>query len=1113
MLLAALTLLTAQASPNKILWQIGKADGFDSEFALAPGAYEKYDRDPAYLIGTSTEKDWPYVLPGPADSWAQGRSHRDEIYFGLENSNGQPAHLTIDFVDTQASTPPTLQLLVNGKQIATWQAPAGAGDDVVLGKSTKGKACHWSTTIPANALNDGNNSIAIVNSRGSWAVFDDVRFETAVGVNLIPVKSEITMQGLPERQAILRTPHVPRQPIDLEIMNLGPAAEGKLSAPGAKAMSIDLKPGRQQVTMQIPPVKSKKDFPFHLSAGSLRSTTTVTVKPVRPWEIYLFPHSHVDIGYTNLQPYLLAMHERNLLDAIQVAKENENNPDDSQFHFNVEATWVLDRFMQTATPEQKQAVQKALQDHTLAVSAGYANLLTGIMHPEEQMQSFRYSRILQDQLKTTFDTASQTDVPGMTWGNIVAMNEAGVKSMVLMPNPVDRIGGVRKEWEDTPFFWDRPSDASSTLIWETDTYAVGTIAGWNGERDHIYRTQDPSGRFIQSYIFPKLDRLVEKSYPYTMVGVPWSMTDNPPVDADIPVAAKAWNEKYVYPHVVLSTLSDACKELVKRYKSIIPHRTGDLTPYWEDGAGSTAAETAINRLTPDHLIQAETLFAMNRGEGYPVQDFLEAWRNVILFSEHTWGAYNSISEPDDKTAKAEWAIKQGFALKANDLANQLMAKSVAAGITTQSVTVSNTNSWPRTDLVRISPQLSKAGDRALDEHGSDLPSQRLKNGELAVLVRDVPPLSSVRVTITPGPAFSRAVVRANVAGITSPELSLKLDSSSGQIASLVDIKTGKELIGSQSTYRPNQYLYLPGTDLKKLSTIANPHIKVIEPGPLVACLEIDGDAAGTKGIQQTITVVAGIDRVFLSNKLDKLAVREKEGVHFAFPYAVPEGKVRVSLPWTVIEPEKDQLPGSNKNWLTTEGFVDISNDDFGVTTAALDAPLIEIGEISANLLGSVANPADWRQHIGATQTFFSWALNNHWHTNYKADQEGPLTFRYVVQPHEAYRPEEAAKFGMEVRQPLIVSRELKQQDPLLEVSDPSVLVTRAVPTDDGKGMMIRLWGASGLTKKVRLKWRSDIDSVTRSDLSQHAIGKIGNTVEVPGWGVVTLRFEWKQIVK
>ena len=46
-------------------------------------------------------------------------------------------------------------------------------------------------------------------------------------------------------------------------------------------------------------------------------------------------------------------------------------------------------------------------------------------------------------------------------------------------------------------------------------------------------------------------------------------------------------------------------------------------------------------------------------------------------------------------------------------------------------------------------------------------------------------------------------------------------------------------------------------------------------------------------------------------------------------------------------------------------------------------------------------------------------MNNHWHTNYKADQAGPTTFRYALLPHKQYDPMAAQRFGIECSQPLV----------------------------------------------------------------------------------------------
>ena len=40
-----------------------------------------------------------------------------------------------------------------------------------------------------------------------------------------------------------------------------------------------------------------------------------------------------------------------------------------------------------------------------------------------------------------------------------------------------------------------------------------------------------------------------------------------------------------------------------------------MTPYWEDGAGSSARETGINRLSSDRMTQGEILWTLLKPHG------------------------------------------------------------------------------------------------------------------------------------------------------------------------------------------------------------------------------------------------------------------------------------------------------------------------------------------------------------------------------------------------------------------------------------------------------------------------------------------------------------------
>jgi alpha-mannosidase len=273
-------------------------------------------------------------------------------------------------------------------------------------------------------------------------------------------------------------------------------------------------------------------------------------------------------------------------------------------------------------------------------------------------------------------------------------------------------------------------------------------------------------------------------------------------------------------------------------------------------------------------------------------------------------------------------------------------------------------------------------------------------------------------------------------------------------------------------------------------------------------------------------LAAGADHVELINLVDKeraplnpnlgkdneFAQRKaKESVQFAYPFDIPQGTIHLDVPFAVVRAEADQLPGSCKNWLPVGRWADVANEREGVTWVSLDAPLLEIGEISAKLLGSQSDPNVWRKQIEPTQKFYSWVMNNHWGTNYRAYQEGLVAFRYALRPHRAYDSAANSRFAAGLSQPLIISASRGaplQQLPLLQIEPPDVLVTAFKVSDDGKAWIVRLFGASGQDREVDLIWSSPSPtSVSRSDLSERPGSKLGKTLLVPGFDLVTIRAE------
>ncbi len=96
------------AADETLLWRIGESDNNAGEFALGPAGWgglgSKFESDCLFVIGESDPKrDWAYVLPGPADSWAGSKKHEYAVVFGIDKTVKEgKCKLIIDLLDTHS---------------------------------------------------------------------------------------------------------------------------------------------------------------------------------------------------------------------------------------------------------------------------------------------------------------------------------------------------------------------------------------------------------------------------------------------------------------------------------------------------------------------------------------------------------------------------------------------------------------------------------------------------------------------------------------------------------------------------------------------------------------------------------------------------------------------------------------------------------------------------------------------------------------------------------------------------------------------------------------------------------------------------------------------------
>ncbi|MEI7526755.1 MAG: glycoside hydrolase family 38 C-terminal domain-containing protein, partial [Mariniphaga sp.] len=786
----------------------------------------------------------------------------------------------------------------------------------------------------------------------------------------------------------------------------------------------------------LPPnagVKSDCVAKITLRSAGNELSGSVSVPAKRQWTVYIYPHSHVDIGYTNTHANVELIHKRNLINGIELAKKTAGYPEGSKYLWNPEVLWPVERYLKTATSVEKEAIYDAVRKGYLHLDAGYIHSNTSTSADNEFFEYFRYGKELEKLTGTKIETLVQVDIPGMSWGLVPVASKLGIKYCFALNNGSDRVG-LSMELSFKPFWWVGPDGKSKILFLQPGSYTPGANAkGFDywplmaGQTDpskllEIVKTDHPRDHFIDKYLSDKLPELEKADYyPYDIFAMSWAMADNTPIDADLPDAVKSWNEDYAYPHLIIASATDIMRTFETKYGNQLPVLKGDFTEYWTDGLGTAAKQTGMNRSSKERLIQAETLWTMlNPGAAAPRADFDEAWRDVIMGTEHTWCYMDPGKQPISGDILK---IKFGFFQNAQNLSKSLvnLALSSVSDLKSSKIGVFNTLSWPRNGLVYIPADQSQSLPIVSDAKGLTILSQRLSSGELVFLASDIPALGSKTYFLKPGKAFRTGkMVQANV--LDNGLVRVVIDPKTGDISSLT---AGKyEFVNQKAPCSVNSFRYLQSNgplaargpqyakemagspslfseNSVKATGPTNAKVVIHENGPLLASIRVESDAEGCRGLSREITIIRGQSQIEITNIVDKLAVVKKEGIHIGFAFNISNPVTRADIPWGIMELEKDQLKEGNRNWIAFQRWLDISNEKLGVTWCSLDAPVFESGNMTANIIGGATNSPEWIRKLEPSATIYSWALNNHWHTNFPLSQEGKIQFRYRILPHNA----------------------------------------------------------------------------------------------------------------
>ncbi len=889
-----------------------------------------------------------------------------------------------------------------------------------------------------------------------------------------------------------------RQLLDIAVDNGGAEVEASIAVSLAgreiAQTSARLKPGPNAVSVPIPEVVRPGRAKVRLEAAGEALETSLEIAPQRKWSVYLFHHSHTDIGYTDLQSRIFKNHAAYLDSVLDYCRETDGYPDDAKFRWNIEVSWALENYLKTRPENKVRELVDRIKEGRVELSGIYLQLSDCFAH-EELVWAVGFAREAARRYGFDVRSAMNNDVTGYSWALPQIFSRAGVRYFATGINETRSRAPLRRP---NAFWWESP-DGSRILHWNGEHYLFGNYELL------LHEGADKSAPKVGDYL-----RQLEArgDYPQDLIAFNVSawVTDNCPPGRALSDKVKEWNERYAFPKLRLATMREFFAGLEAKAGGKLPvHKLG-WPDYWTDGVASTAFETGVNRRAHNELVAGEAFAAaaavLDPKFAYPAADLRDGTRDTMFYDEHTWGGWNSISDPQAEFVRGQWALKSAFAYRAREAARSVLRKgtdALAALVPPEkepAFAVFNSLSWPRTEAVRIALpkaiQDLKGKFRIVDRAKRvDAKFQMMGEEALLMLARDVPPLGYATYVFVPGEAPGTpapgSAAGAGAATVRGPVVEnafyrVTVDPKTGGLASVYDKELGREIVDPAAPYALNTYVYENPEggrnavdDMKKRAAFARAvpdgvTIAAGSSGPVATSLVVKSSAKGAAALEQTIVLYDDVKRIDLVDRLDKIAILDPEAVYFAFPFAVKGGApaVRFEIADADMAPETEQLPGTTRDWHTVQHWAEFSGGGLSVVWSPREAPLVQFGDI---------NTGKWLLKLDlANAWIFSYAMNNYWMTNFKASQDGRHEFSYAI-TSRAGGPDRVAssRFGGEHNAPLETAwipagatGSLPASGSFFAVDRPNVIIQALKISENGRGLVVRLREIAGQPAEARI---------------------------------------------
>jgi hypothetical protein len=832
------------------------------------------------------------------------------------------------------------------------------------------------------------------------------------------------------------------------------------------------------------------------SGSATASTNASSPQKTKLDTVIIVYKTHFDLGYTALAREVVHYYRSEMTDKVlETIEQNSRQPKDQQFVWTVSG-WPMKQILgEGQSPEHRGKLEQAIRDGNLAIHAYPFTTHTEMAELEDLVRGLNISSALDRQFGLPLSTAAKmSDVPGQSWIFPTLFAHAGIK-FYHMGGPV-----VNKALGLPPFFWWQGPDGSRLLTLYDNGYGSSALPppDWPFKTwVYINMTGDNQGP-------PGPDRVKEDVAFFSQRGI----------------------------KARVGKLDDFAELILKEDLSRLPIIRSDIPDPWIHGPMSSPEACKLAQNIRLAIGSADELTSLERCWGVYRPDISKAistaYEKSLLFSEHTWGMANQhyVQTPYGKAWDALWSrglppnyklmeeswrehsahIEEVQRLVTDPYADALMTLCDNVNVAGPRIVVYNPLPWKRDGEVTLNvfhlpvgASLKPADGGPAIPFAAEGPAIEDPYRVIRFVAKGIPAMGYRTYLVSKesmGPDGLAADEPSGV--IESPFYRATLDPKHGRIASLIDKRSGRELVDAEAPQGFGQYFY-ERFGFKDLSDWLD---KSLYPQyqahrSIFVAYDLPKDSAYTSALPENMTLsvkktaidvtAVMVGEIHGSGSPQKLFIRltlpatlpvadlevgwDKqpdswpEAAWICLPFKCAKPKFRLGRLGADVDPVKDfTVDNANYHfsWINTGVGVYDSETGAGIALCPQDSPLVSLGEPGDYKFDPRFEPK--KPHV------FVHLYNNHWRTNFRAwiSDGRRMTSRIRLWSFDQFDAEAALYSpAMETRTPLAAARSTALPGKLpgvqsgITLSRKGVAVTAFGPNPDGSGIVLRLWEQSG----------------------------------------------------